>query len=72
MCKDNRRVLLAGIGSLPIQRAWVVRRPIDLEQFLEARHAWVIRELHCFNVPSPAGANLFVTRGFEPSSRKAC
>src|ERR1700735_2118721 len=67
--KNDRSVLSADIGTLPVQRGWIVNLPENFQQLLERYARRIILDLHDFGVSRLAAADRPVV-GFRNSAAR--
>src|SRR5688500_4682932 len=65
MIEDDRSILAADIGSLPVQLGWVVKVPKNVQQLLVADQERIILDEHNFGVTGAIAANVLVGGTFR-------
>src|SRR5688500_11571819 len=62
MVKNNGAILIAHVGSLAIQRGWIVVRPKDVEELIVTDSGWIEFYLHHFGMTGLVAADISVSR----------
>src|SRR5262245_31260660 len=69
MIKNYRSILRANVGTLAVQRCWIVVRPENIQKFVITDLRWIELHFHDFGVSGLVRANILICRVVLCSSR---